>query len=332
MSESPRPADSSVTTTSAHLVADLAVAGKRVDAAVAAQLPDLSRSLVRSLIDEGRVRVNGQSVRPAYRLKAGDEISIEPIISPSLRMHPEEIPLQVLYEDHDLAVIDKPARLVVHPAAGHEGGTLANAVLARFPNAPVAGQETRPGIVHRLDKDTSGLIVIALNPRAQISLQRQIGEREAERRYLALATGKVEPAEGTIEAPIGRDPGNRKRMSVHGIAARPARTSYRVIEYLGGFTLLDVRLHTGRTHQIRVHLAALGHPVAGDRTYHGASLSGLDRQFLHAYRLSLRSPSSGETLDFRSPLPADLQAVLETLGAGAVPSNEPMLSPSEDNA
>jgi 23S rRNA pseudouridine1911/1915/1917 synthase len=252
-------------------------------------------------------------VRPAYRLKAGDEIDVEPIFSPSLTMQPEEIPLHVVYEDRDLAVIDKPAGLVVHPAAGHESGTLANALLARFPAVQEVGQEMRPGIVHRLDKDTSGLIAVALNPAAQTSLQRQIGEREAERRYLALATGKVEPATGTIEAPIGRDPVNRKRMAVHGMAARPARTSYHVMEYLDGFSLLDVRLHTGRTHQIRVHLAAMGHSIAGDRTYHGATYPGLDRQFLHAYRLTVRSPSTGEELEFRSPLPADLQTVLDSL-------------------
>jgi 23S rRNA pseudouridine1911/1915/1917 synthase len=204
----------------------------------------------------------------------------------------------------------------VHPAAGHESGTLANALLARFPAVAEVGQELRPGIVHRLDKDTSGLIAVALNPTAQASLQRQIAAREAERRYIALATGKVEPAEGTIEAPIGRDPANRKRMTVHGLAARPARTTYRVLEYVDGFTLLDIRLHTGRTHQIRVHFAAIGHPLAGDTTYHGASLPSLRRQFLHADRLTVRSPSSGKELHFYSPLPTDLQVVVDALRAG----------------
>jgi 23S rRNA pseudouridine1911/1915/1917 synthase len=230
-----------------------------------------------------------------------------------LTAEPENIPLQVVYHDSDLAVIDKPAGLVVHPAAGHHSGTLANALAALFPQAPGVGRKDRPGIVHRLDKNTSGLMVVALNPAAQQSLQRQIAQRTAERSYLALACGHLAPTRATIEAPIGRDPRDRKRMAPHGIAARPAQTSYRVLEYLPDLSFLEARLHTGRTHQIRVHLAGIGHPIAGDEAYGGAALPGLHRQFLHAYRLSLCSPSSGELLTFSSPLPPELQRVLEDL-------------------
>jgi 23S rRNA pseudouridine1911/1915/1917 synthase len=288
-------------------------AGKRADVVVAEHLPDISRSLVRSLIDAGRVHVNGRPIKASRRVAAGDQAEVEVVLPPSLSASPEPIPLTIVYQDADLAVIDKPAGLVVHPAAGHGGGTVANALAAMFPQTRQVGPADRPGIVHRLDKDTSGLMVVALSPAAQVSLQQQIASRTAERRYLALATGRLEPKEGTIEAPIGRDLRHRKRMAVHGVGARPARTSYRVLEYLDGFTLLEARLHTGRTHQIRVHLAAVGHPLAGDRSYHGAQLEGLDRQFLHAYRLALHSPSTGRSLEFESPLPPDLEGTLEQL-------------------
>lgn len=288
-------------------------AGKRADVVVAEHVPDISRSLARALVDDERVRVNGKAVKPSHRVVTGDEVEVEVVLPASISAAPESIPLRIVYQDTDLAVIDKPAGMVVHPAAGHAGGTLANALAARFPQTRGVGLEDRPGIVHRLDKDTSGLMVVALNPAAHASLQRQIAAHTAGRRYLALAAGRLEPERGTIEAPIGRDPGNRKRMAVHGVAARPARTSYRVLEYLPGFSLLDVALHTGRTHQIRVHLAALGHPLAGDRTYHGAPLDALQRQFLHAYHLALRSPSTGRDLEFSSPLPADLEGVLAEL-------------------
>lgn len=292
-------------------------AGKRVDVAVAEYAPDLSRSTAQHLVAAGEVRVNGSTVKAARRLQAGDHVDVEISLSPALAAQPEEIPLTVVYQDADLAIIDKPAGLVVHPAAGHPSGTLANALAARFPQAREVGAEERPGIVHRLDKDTSGLLVVALNPAAHTALQRQIAARTAGRRYLALAAGHVTPPEGVIEAPIGRDPRNRKRMAAHGAAARPARTAYRVLNYLPGYTLLEARLDTGRTHQIRVHFAAGGHPLAGDRTYHGPTLPGLDRQFLHATELSLVSPSTGESLEFSSPLPADLARVLSELRSHA---------------
>ncbi len=288
-------------------------AGKRLDTVVAARLSALSRSLVQKLIEQRKVLVNAGPSKASRRLASGDRVDVEVLLPASLSAEPEEIPLTVLYRDQDLAVLDKPAGLVVHPAAGHSSGTLANALTAMFPEARSVGAADRPGIVHRLDKDTSGLMMIALTPTAQRSLQHQITARTAERLYVALATGRVEPAQAIIRAPIGRDPVNRMRMAVGGVAARTAETSYRVLEYLPGFTLLEAKLHTGRTHQIRVHLLGLGHPVAGDRVYGGAEVPGLNRQFLHAYRLTLSSPSSGRRLEFTSPLPAELEQILVRL-------------------
>ena len=287
--------------------------GKRVDLCVAGHHPDLSRSLITELAREGRVRVNGVTARPSQRVRTGDRVTVDVVRGPSLSATPEDIDLSIVYRDADLVVVDKPPGLVVHPAPGHESGTLANALAGLFPQTRGLGNAERPGIVHRLDKDTSGLLVIALTPAAHVSLQRQIASREAGRTYLALATGHLSPTQGTIEAPIGRDPSDRKRMAVYGVAARPARTSYRSLERLTGFDFLEVTLHTGRTHQIRVHLAALGHPIAGDEVYRGARIPGLSRQFLHAHRLRLRSPSSGEEMEFVSPLPLDLKRVLDAL-------------------
>jgi 23S rRNA pseudouridine1911/1915/1917 synthase len=292
-------------------------AGMRLDVAVASADPDLSRTLARALIDGGQVRVGGNVCKPAYRLVPGDVVVVTVEPPPSLSAAPEALPLQVVYQDADMAVIDKPAGLVVHPAPGHPGGTLANGLVGMFPQSAGVGGEERPGIVHRLDKDTSGLIAVALSPAGQMSLQAQIADRSAERRYLALVSGTMSPVEGVIEAPIGRDERHRKRMAVHGAAARPARTRYRVVRICSGYTLLEAKLDTGRTHQIRVHLAAIGHPVAGDSVYGGPTVPNLDRQFLHAYRLALRIPSTGERLTFAADLPADLRSVLDQLGCGA---------------
>lgn len=299
-----------------RLTVDASGAGARLDSYLADHLSDVSRSLAVTLIRDGRVAVNGRVERPAYRVSKGDEITVSVVRPPSLSAAPEDIPLSIVYQDADLAVIDKPAGLVVHPAPGHAGGTLANALAARFPGTREVGGEERPGIVHRLDRDTSGLMVVALTPAAHADLQGQISSREASRKYLALVAGHLPRKEGTIEAPIGRDVRDRKRMAVHGAASRPARTSYRVLASLPGFDLVEASLHTGRTHQIRVHLSAIGHSVAGDSTYGGPAVPGLGRQFLHAYRLGLRSPSSGRPLSFESPLPPDLQSVLDTLTPG----------------
>lgn len=295
--------------------------GMRLDVAVSSVVPAVSRTLARTLVERGLVRVGESTCKPSYRLAKDDLVTVEVEIPPSLSASAEDIPLRIVYQDADMAVIDKPAGLVVHPAPGHPGGTLANGLVGMFPQSIEIGGQERPGIVHRLDKDTSGLIAVALSPAGQSSLQSQIADRSAERRYLALASGAVSPTEGVIDAPIGRDERHRKRMAVHGIAARQARTRYRVVQSFLGFSLIEAKLDTGRTHQIRVHLAAIGHPLAGDALYGGESLSGLDRQFLHAYRLTLRVPSSGERVTFSSRLPPDLQAMLDALttGAGSTP-------------
>lgn len=287
--------------------------GRRLDVVVAARRSDLSRAAVQTLIEEDRVRVNDASARASYRVRRGDTIKGEIVRTPSISAQPEVIPLEIVYQDQDLVVIDKPPGLVVHPAAGHQSGTLANALTALFPQTGDVGPAERPGIVHRLDKDTSGLMVVALTPVAHADLQRQIAARTAGRQYLALVRGRPLPESGIIDAPIGRDPSDRKRMAVHGVAGRPAATAYRTVERLEGFTLVEATLRTGRTHQIRVHFAATGHPIAGDSTYSGPRLPGLDRQFLHACKLSLRSPSTGRQLEFASELPPDLHSVLDRL-------------------
>jgi 23S rRNA pseudouridine1911/1915/1917 synthase len=230
------------------------------------------------------------------------------VLAPSGRV------LTIVYEDADVAIIDKPAGLTVHPGAGREGDTLVHALLGYDPAIAVAGDVARPGIVHRLDRDTSGLIAVARTPAAHAALARQWRERTVVKRYKALVVGRPRADEGVIALPIGRDPRRRQRMAVVA-TGRPARTSYRVIASYRGYALLDVEIETGRTHQIRVHLAALGHPVAGDRLY-GAPPGPppLMRQFLHAYLLGLHLPSSGEYREFTSPLPDDLAAVLTSLG------------------
>lgn len=289
-------------------------AGVRLDVYLA-EHSSVSRSAAATLVRAGHVRVNDSLVKPSMRLAGGDLVTGDVVPARALSAEPEVMPLSIVYQDSDLAIIDKPAGLVVHPAAGHRGGTLANALMAHFPSTADVGQADRPGIVHRLDKDTSGLMVVALNDHARRDLQQQIATRTAGRQYRALATGLVRPGEGRIEAPIGRDPDNRKRMWVYGIGHRAARTNFVVLEELPGFTYLEARLDTGRTHQIRVHFAALGHPLAGDQLYHGGRLPGLSRQFLHASELHLRSPSSGKALAFHSPLPPDLDATLASLHA-----------------
>lgn len=287
--------------------------GTRLDILVAEIVPDLSRSLARKLIESGHVLVNGRLAKPSRHVVIDDRIEVDVILPPSISAEPEAIPLSIVYRDNDLVVLDKPAGLVVHPGAGHLSGTLANALMASFPAVSSVGAKDRPGIVHRLDKDTSGLMVVALSPSAHRSLQSQISSRTAERRYFALVGGSLKPPQGKIDAPIGRDPKNRKRMAVHGAGERSAQTSYEVLEYLKGSTFLEAMLHTGRTHQIRVHMQATGHPLVGDRVYRGPGLPGLNRQFLHAHCLSIDSPTTGYRLDFESPLPPDLQTVLYEL-------------------
>lgn len=295
--------------------------GERLDKFVSSKLPEISRALAQHLIEEGKVRASGLVRKSNYRIKPGDEIlvSIPPPRETSAR--PEQIPLDIIFEDADLIVVAKPAGMVVHPAAGHTSGTLVNAVLGHSPRL-VVGNAERPGLVHRLDRDTSGLIVIAKQDAALRSLQRQFASRAVYKAYLALVHGRVETAQGKIEASIGRDPRDRKRFAILASThARQATTVFRVEERVEGYTLLKVEPKTGRTHQIRVHLAFIKHPVVGDRVYgrkNGDEL-GLTRQFLHAWRLSFLHPTSGSSMEFTAPLPFDLAEALRRAGGEPAP-------------
>lgn len=293
-------------------------AGERLDRLILAQTGDaLSRTQVQALIKEGRVTVNGVRVKPGVKLKGGEQVQV--IIPPrptQAGVQPEAIPLSVLYDDDDIAVIDKPAGMTVHPGVGNETGTLVSALLARWPGIAQADpEEKRAGIVHRLDKDTSGLMVIAKHDRARRQLMAQFQSRTVEKVYIALVERAPQTRTGRIEAPIGRDPQQRKRMAVIR-GGRPAVTEYEVVDsqLKGDRALLRVRLLTGRTHQIRVHLAFIGCPIVGDTVYgFRKQRLGLKRHFLHAAELAFDHPTSGQRLRFESPLPAGLQEVLAKL-------------------
>ncbi len=288
---------------------------ERLDRFVADALPDLSRSYVQQLIEQGHVLVDGFLRKSKFKMTPGQTVTVTIPPPEDEQIVPEAIPLSIVYEDRDVLVIDKPAGLVVHPAPGHPQGTLANAVVHHAPDIALGGSN-RPGIIHRLDKDTSGLIAVAKTDRARTTLVPQWEERTVQKGYVALVAGVVGDDEGTIDAPIGRDPAQRQRM-VAIRTGRPAVTHFSVTERFPGATLLAVEIETGRTHQIRVHLAFIGHPVVGDSVYGKvASVGGIpvERQFLHAARLGFSLPD-GRSMTFRSPLPADLQGVLERLRA-----------------
>jgi 23S rRNA pseudouridine1911/1915/1917 synthase len=307
------------------LAVDGAAAGERLDRWLARAMPELSRARLQALIAGGDVLVDGHRARPSLRLKAGQAILVRVPAPRAPVPQPEDIPIAVVYEDRHLLVVDKPAGLAVHPGAGRASGTLVNALLHRVRDLSGIGGVLRPGIVHRLDRGTSGLLVVAKDDATHLALSRQFAGRSVEKEYLAVVVGVPRAAEGTIDAPIGRDPVHRRRMSVRAPRGRAARSTYRIVEKLDGAALLRVRIATGRTHQIRVHLAALGHPVAGDTTYGGrrrpssrrpaarAALETLTRPALHAARLAFTHPAGGERLVFESALPADLQELLAAL-------------------
>jgi len=263
------------------------------------------------LIADGCVTVNGREAKAGLRLESGDKVDIIVAPAPPSSLLPEDIPISIVYEDEDLLVVDKPPGLTVHPAPGHPDRTLLNALLSHVPHLAQMGDSLRPGIVHRLDKDTSGLMLVAKNRSAQLNLIEQFKARSVVKAYLALVKGHLTPEKGLIDAAIGRDARNRKRMAVVR-EGRPARTQYQVIKYIDDYTLLEVVLETGRTHQIRVHLAAIGYPVVGDPVY-GVKSPHLSRQFLHACRLGFRLPSSGEYVEFKSELPDDLERALKEI-------------------
>jgi 23S rRNA pseudouridine1911/1915/1917 synthase len=296
-------------------------AGTRIDVYLAGLVPGCSRSQIQRLIREGRVRVGARAVCPNTPVRAGDTVAVD--VPPPAPATPgaEPLPLSVVYEDPDLIVIDKPPGMVVHPGAGHSGGTLVNALLHHIRDLSGIGGELRPGIVHRLDRGTSGLLVVAKNDAAHLELSRQFHDREVEKEYVALVWGLVR-AGRRIDLPIGRDPVSRHKMSARARRARSAVTRITGADDLGSVSLAHVAIATGRTHQIRVHLSAIGHPVVGDPTYGGVrrhlagplrALALLDRPFLHAARLVLHHPSDARRMEFTAPLPADLQRVLDAI-------------------
>jgi len=348
-------ADVETEATTLFFQVDDADAGTRLDAFLASRVEAFSRTRLKQSIADGDVLVAGATAKASYKLRAGDSVELETPAPLASNFTPENIPLDIIYEDDSLVVLNKPAGLVVHPAAGVQSGTLANALAFRFRNAdfgmrnengnaPTAseatGQESmaanphsafrnpksiRPGIVHRLDRDTSGLMVVAKTESAHEHLADQFRAREVFKSYIALAHGQVKEESGRIEEPLARDPRNRTRMAVVRRGGRPALSLYRVRRAYERFTLLDVQIKTGRTHQIRVHLAHLRHPVVGDKIYNGgrdatlsdvrvrAAVRAMGRQFLHAAELGFRHPQTGETMRFNASLPPELSRMLDAL-------------------
>src|SRR5689334_12901902 len=296
-------------------------AGQRLDAFLAEHIPSWSRSRLQRLIDDGDVIVNGRGAKPSYKLRANDQVDAELTALPPSSFAPEDIPIEIVYEDDDLVVVNKPASMVVHPAAGAASGTLANALAFHFQKLASGSGDARPGIVHRLDKDTSGLLVVAKTESAHDDLANQFRAREVFKSYVALVHGHLEKDRGEIDQPIARDPRHRTRMAVVR-GGRAAMSLYRVRQRFDRFTLLDVELKTGRTHQIRVHLAWLKHPVVGDETYGAgrdntiqdaqirARVRNLGRHFLHAEKLAFIHPQTNERVEFSSPLPPELSSLL----------------------
>ena len=293
--------------------------GQRLDRYLVQVLETLSRSAVQQLIGDGSVLVNGSTSKAGYLLRVNDEVQILRATLPtsSKEVRPHALPLDIVYEDDDLLIVNKAAGMVVHPAPGHYDDTLVNALLARYPalqDSMVVEEDIRPGIVHRLDRDTSGLMIVAKNARTQAALMEQMQRHAVVKRYLALVDGVVSLDQGSIDAPIGRNPRHRQQMAITAIDSREARTHFRVLQRYTRHTLLLVQLETGRTHQIRVHLQAIKHPVFGDTMYGASAMPRgimLKRQFLHAYQLSFIHPTTGEQMEFEAPLPVDLQAVLD---------------------
>jgi 23S rRNA pseudouridine1911/1915/1917 synthase len=296
-------------------------AGVRIDRYLTGVLGGQSRSQIQRLIKEGKVTIAGHPVAANRVVRAGDAIGVEIPEPASAVPQPEDLGLDIVYEDSDLVVVNKPAGMVVHPAAGHAQGTLVNALLHEIDDLSGVGGELRPGIVHRLDRGTSGLMVVAKNDRAHAELARQFHDREVEKEYVALVWGLVH-AGRRIDLPIGRDPADRKKMSARARRARTAATRITAALHMPGVTLIHVAIATGRTHQIRVHLSEIGHPIVGDSVYGGLRtrvpgdlrpVLGLDRPFLHAGRLVFHHPADGRKMEFEAPLPSDLRSVLDRI-------------------
>ena len=304
-------------------------AGTRLDRVVAARCPELSRTRVQELISEGLVLLNGKAAKGSQKLRAGDAIRVEPRPRPPMQAEAEPIPLDILYEDDDVIAVNKPAGMTVHAGAGNHSGTLVNALLGRGQALSQGGDPLRPGIVHRLDKETSGILLVAKNDYAHAKLAESFRQRTVSKIYVALVQGLLPEESGRIELPIARDPVRRTRMTAKRAGllpdSRPARTDWRALARIDSTTLLEVKLHTGRTHQIRVHFSALRHPVVGDTLY-GASgqlhvghtaLPALHRNFLHAAKIGFTQPRTGASIHITAPLPAELCEYLSRLAAAA---------------
>ncbi len=296
------------------LITPSAATHQRLDRFLSEKIKELSRAQIQRLVDKGKVQVNSQASKSSQRLRVGDMIEVEFKIPGRQKIQAEDIPLAIIFEDEHVLIIDKASGIVVHPGAGVRQGTLANALLFHYPELKDIGPEERPGIVHRLDKETSGLMVIAQTPRAYVHLQRQFKNKMVDKHYLGLILGKMSPKQGKITWPIGRHPKHGARVSVKTRKPRPAETRYTVQQEFERFTLLDIQPITGRTHQIRVHLAAAGHPIAGDRRY-GRQAVKIDcpRLFLHAHLLSFLHPETDKRVEFSSPLPKDLKIFLNKI-------------------
>jgi 23S rRNA pseudouridine1911/1915/1917 synthase len=297
--------------------------GERLDAFLAASLPGCTRSQIQRLIRDGHVSGPAGTLRPSTAVKQGQTYTVDIPPAAPTTVEPQPLPLRIVFEDDDVVVLDKPAGMVVHPGAGHADGTMVNALLHHIKDLSGIGGELRPGIVHRLDRGTSGLMVVAKNDAAHQELARQFQDREVEKEYVALVWGVVQPGR-RIDAPIGRDPRDRQRMSTRARRARSAVTRVTWARHFKGVSLLKVAIATGRTHQIRVHLSAIGHPIVGDRTYGGVhrrvvhdlrSVLRLERPFLHAARLAFTHPSDGRRIEFDSPLPPELESVVDDIAA-----------------
>jgi 23S rRNA pseudouridine1911/1915/1917 synthase len=297
--------------TNVQLVVPKEHAKLRLDRFLAKHLPKHSRSRLQQLIRDGFVRLNGAITRPRHVVRSGDKIEFTEPPLEKIETKPEAIPLEVLFEDKDLMVINKPAGLVVHPGAGHREHTLVNALLHHCSTLSGIGGKERPGIVHRLDKETSGCLVIAKNDGTHRELSRQFAQRTVEKIYLALVAGKLRKQTGVIEEKIGRHPVHRHRMSASSSRGRPAKTEYRVVRSTNQTSLIECRLHSGRTHQIRVHLHHLGHPVLGDKVYASRLAKDFPRQMLHAWKIGFRHPRSADWKTFEAPLPDDFKTAMK---------------------
>ena len=299
-----------------QIVVDASTSGKRLDAAIAMNMSDYSRSFVQKLIEQGNVLLNGKDCNKKTKCNVGDEISVLIPEPETLDVEPENIPLEIVYEDNDVLVVNKPAGMVVHPAPGNPNGTLVNAIMYHCgDNLSSINGVIRPGIVHRIDKDTSGLLMVAKNDKTHAGLSQQLKDHSLTRRYMAIVYNNIKEAEGTVDAPIGRDPANRLRNAVVYQNSREAVTHYHVLERFGDFTLIEAVLETGRTHQIRVHMTHIKHPLLGDELYGPQKKNklGASRQMLHAGVLGFVHPGTGEYIEFQVDPPEDFQKVLTKL-------------------